>query len=392
MERLYEIGKRFERLLYTSVLVVIASFLVSSLSNSILQNSSANRVEIFQDYSKLLKENEKDLFEIKLILDNHRLFKDKEEQRKSDFENNLKSPEEISKISIDNQQRKSLGLPLINLLDASTFKMEPESDYEKSLLYITSMREKFNLYKVKDLDEGWNTYREVLRKLADIASGMNFEAYRVLNYYIEADKSPADLIKQVNYSITEIKSSTLTILDVETPLNIPLAFGEVKSTISLYTIEKWTMIIMPIFFVIWLGSIVITRRYETYLLLESNRFINAYPHILNIFNFTEKRILSESVKNSYYLASLGDKTAIKNINAVAIFYFSLRVIIICGLLILMTFPAYYGFIVVIFNRAISNGDYYLWCITLCISINIIQILSLIDTEYRISMTIRNTRE
>ncbi|MGY8619913.1 hypothetical protein, partial [Pantoea agglomerans] len=53
MEKLYDLGKRVERLLYSSVFVVIVSFIFYSLSMAIIQDFKKSKLDV---YNQILTE------------------------------------------------------------------------------------------------------------------------------------------------------------------------------------------------------------------------------------------------------------------------------------------------------------------------------------------------
>lgn len=223
----------------------------------------------------------------------------------------------------------------------------------------------------------------MLRSLIGNVAIKNFDVYKELNSIIDTKDSTSKIIEILDKNIEVFRGDKLKIFDVETPLNVPFSIGDMKSSISLYNIEQWSMVVMPVFLAIWFGSILITRRFETHLILEKRGVMNSYPHVLNIFSILDEKHQSQKVQKLIGASLLGDEKSIKEIKSYGYIAFSLRILILIGMFILMGMPAYYGFYIVILND--SGGDNILrftW-VTLGAVINMIQLVGVVDIESRI---------
>lgn len=118
-----------------------------------------------------------------------------------------------------------------------------------------------------------------------------------------------------------------------------------------------------------------TRNREIYFLLKTKLVPYAYPHILNIFQFTDARCENEIVKNQKLnLIILGDEKVIKRHESFAFLQFLCRIFLGCGLLLVITLPAYWGFANVVFTSYSQTGLAQLSILVICFLINSLQIV------------------
>lgn len=112
MDHIYELGKRVERLLYTSVIVIVVSLLIFSLSNSIVISSATEKYKIYQELRDAIFKEKDNIARAKEILSKYNKYKSDEDERKNAYEktkamfNNKEEEEKQNKI------RGKLGLPV----------------------------------------------------------------------------------------------------------------------------------------------------------------------------------------------------------------------------------------------------------------------------------------
>ncbi|HDL6926236.1 TPA: hypothetical protein PXM22_003091 [Yersinia enterocolitica] len=382
MNHLYELGKRIERLLYTSVIVIVASLLIYSLSNSIIISSATNKYQIYQEVRASIFKEKESIERTKSILLEYEKYKNSEIERKNEYEktkaliNNKAEEEKKNKI------RKKLGLSINPPIVDKVYKPLDYYTYDKDLEEINDITHRSSINRYTSLDAAHGADTTIIRSLIEDVITKNLEVYKELNSIIDTKDSVDNIIKVLDKSIDVFKNDKLKIFDIETPLNVPFSIGDMKSSISLYNIEQWSMIVMPIFLVIWFGSIMITRRVETYLILEEKIIMNAYPHVLNIFSILDKKNQSKKTRRLIDKSLLGDDKSINEIKSYGYTAFFMRISILIGMFILMAAPAYYGFYNIILNDLHGSNLLRFICITLGACINIIQLIYIIEVESR----------
>ncbi|ATA22836.1 hypothetical protein AWC36_01190 [Brenneria goodwinii] len=383
MDHLYELGKRIERLLYSSVIVIIASLVIFSLSNSIIVSSISSTVESYQNFRNNIVKSKVDIENAKNIIRRYVEYKEEDEKRRKDFDKKKVIYEDKKKYEEQNKIRKKLGLPIISLPDSDSYIPLKNYYYDIDLIEINKIVKKYNIEKYRDLESAINVENDILISTIGVISYRNYDIYKELHSIIDVNKTADKITEIIDKKIEIFRNSKLKIFDVETPLNVPFSIGDMKSSVSLYNVEKWSMLIMPVFLVIWLGSILITRRFEIYFILENRQVTKTYPHILSIFNISESKYQSKKIKNIIEAALLGDAKSIKEIKTYSYFAFFLRAFILIAIFMMMTIPAYYGFYSVIFNQGIDGLLLYLIWITIGVTINIVQMIGVIEVEARI---------
>ncbi|ELJ5835523.1 TPA: hypothetical protein ACIR6Q_004835 [Enterobacter kobei] len=383
MDHLYELGKRVERLLYTSVIVIVVSLLIFSLSNSIVISSATEKYKIYQELRDAIFKEKDNIDRVKNILSEYSKYKNDENNRKNAYEQTKAMINNKSEVEKQNKIRKKIGLPVSTPIVDDNYTPLTYDSYASDLNEINKITGKTSINKYINLDAANGADIAMLRSMIGNVATKNFDVYKELNSIIDTKDSTSKIIEILDKNIEVLRAGKLKIFDVETPLNVPFSIGDMKSSISLYNIEQWSMVVMPIFLVIWFGSILITRRFETHLILEKRRVMNAYPHVLNIFSILDEKHQSQKVKSLIGASLLGDEKSIKEIKSYGYFAFSLRILILIGMFILMGMPAYYGFYIVILND--SGGDNILrfaW-VTFCAFINIVQLVGVVDIEAKI---------
>ncbi|MEQ5411372.1 hypothetical protein ABN277_17090 [Enterobacter hormaechei] len=383
MDHIYELGKRVERLLYTSVIVIVVSLLIFSLSNSIVISSATEKYKIYQELRDAIFKEKDNIARAKEILSQYNKYKSDEDDRKNAYEKTKAMFNNKAEEEKQNKIRGKLGLPVSTPLVDKEYTPLIYYTYDSDLNEINKITGKTSINKYVSLDAANGADIAMLRSLIGNVAIKNFDVYKELNSIIDTKDSTSKIIEILDKNIEVFRGGKLKIFDVETPLNVPFSIGDMKSSISLYNIEQWSMVVMPVFLAIWFGSILITRRFETHLILEKRGVMNSYPHVLNIFSILDEKHQSQKVQKLIGASLLGDEKSIKEIKSYGYIAFSLRILILIGMFILMGMPAYYGFYIVILND--SGGDDILrftW-VTLGAVINIIQLVGVVDIEARI---------
>ncbi|EMQ0960816.1 hypothetical protein RY975_000376 [Citrobacter braakii] len=383
MDHIYELGKRVERLLYTSVIVIVVSLLIFSLSNSIVISSVTEKYKIYQELRDAIYKEKDNVARAKSILAQYDKYKIDEGVRKNAYERTKSMFNSKSEEEKQNKIREKIGLPVKPLLIDKEYTPLTYHSYDADLNEINKVTGKTNANKYVSLDAANGADIAIISSLIDSVATKNYEVYKELNSIIDTKDSISKIIEVLDKNIEVFQDGKLKIFDVETPLNVPFSIGDMKSSISLYNIEQWSMVVMPIFLVIWFGSILITRRFETHLILEKRKVMESYPHILNIFSVLDEKNQSPKVKRLIEASLLGDEKSIKEIKSYGYIAFFLRMSILIGMFILMAIPAYYGFYIVIFNNSGEYDILRLSWITLCVFINILQLIGVVDIEARL---------
>ncbi|MGV2876702.1 hypothetical protein D9O29_22905 [Pantoea vagans] len=387
MERLYEAGKRVERLIYTSVFVIISSFAFYSLSVSILQDS--NKINL-ESYQSLVEE---------LTLD-YPYYKEAENLRgairayisrknKEDFTKTKPSLEfEDFKIQEENDSRATLGLPVFSsteMLRMNNNHATLEVENKNNIKRVNLIRKKFGLPERNSERLALKTYDEMKGKLIERFSFADQSASLEFSKLILNSGDFDSLLTNLKSKLIDISQKRIKILNIDTPLQFPFSLGEVKSNISLYNVARMGMTVYPIFLVFWVGSFCMTRSRELSFLIQSGKVMASYPHVLNLFailtsDFKQKR----KGKNKQALFILGDKRTILLKTSLAISMFGIRVFIGLGLLVVIIFPAYWGFANLYSSNAIKIDIIQKLTIPLCCIVNIFQLLIYVFNEYKIS--------
>lgn len=357
MDRLYELGKRFERLLYSSILVIIASCVTYSLLGSLLTYES---LELLNTY-KIIKQNIELKKDSIIELDGYlaRVIKDRKVEPKSRSgalmikegydtkkieEEKLKENETFNIYkNIINRERKALGLKEANSL----------SETEGYLIEIVK-----NM-----LDDPRIKFNALIKMKYDILDNVTWHNYN-------------DLILWLNKGESELSQNKIEVANIETPITIPFTIGDVKSNIPLMNIAKTSIFIMPLFMVIWLGSISITRSFEINSLKKTKDLTFAYPHLLNVF------YIEEGESNLLQMAIIGDEEKkseiLKTLKTASYIRISMYLLLIAS----MCIPLYIGAFNYIFDSDLQITQYVMTSV--CMAINIFQAVLFCVAEWRLS--------
>lgn len=386
MEKAYELGQRLERLLYTSVIVIILSFIILSLSKSLAVSKSINKSIGYENIITSIQKNEEGMKDIKRIEDEYAKYKISERKRKEEFENKAAEEQRYKDRSLrdENLVRERLSLPPI-IKDKLAFKETPYINNDHQLNQINSLRKEVGLPNIKTLDDSNQGFQDVITQIIKKEMGYDFASTKNLTEFLTAnDYDLGKLVSFLKEEVSKSKKENIKILDIDTPVDFPLSIGSMKLNIPMSNIENWALKTVPIFLVIWIGAIFITRSFEITQLLESKKIMNFYPHILNVFNIKSKNQSSESVTDTIVKAMQGQSKEIKALQSESIFLTIFRITILVVMLASMTIPVYFGFYIYLSSDSENGFATYLTSIIIPALINLIQILSCVRFEIMIS--------
>ncbi|SUC48975.1 hypothetical protein [Pantoea agglomerans] len=381
MEKLYELGKRVERLLYSSVFVVLASFILYSLSMAIIQDFKKSKLDIYNQISTELTSNYSAYQEAEEL---SYYFYQYLRKGISDPSSNVegKTKEELQTIKADMEKenivRVRLNLPKLTQAaigyDENVFNTQKLQRLTK-FLDINELRSKLHIEKVNDDLSASETFQTLIGRLILKYASKDYDlrAYLIKGFKENPDlKSFSSMLAKDSAEIGNIK---IRIFDVEAPMQFPFSLGEMKSNISLYNVQKMGMTIYPVFLVFWLGSLCMTRNREIYFLIKTKMVPYTYPHILNIFQFSGSMEDRKSQSNhDLNLILIGSDKVIKKHELLASLLFLCRTFIGCGLLLVITMPVYLGFANVIFSSYSQAGFTQVTILIICFLVNVLQII------------------
>lgn len=381
MEKLYELGKRVERLLYSSVFVVLASFILYSLSMAIIQDFKKSKLDIYNQISTELTSKYSAYQEAEEL---SYYFYQYLRKGISDPSSNVegKTKEELQTIKADMEKenivRVRLNLPKLTQAaigyDENLFNTQKLQRLTK-FLDINELRSKLHIEKVNDDLSASETFQTLIGRLILKYASKDYDlrAYLIKGFKENPDlKSFSSMLAKDSAEIGNIK---IRIFDVEAPMQFPFSLGEMKSNISLYNVQKMGMTIYPVFLVFWLGSLCMTRNREIYFLIKTKMVPYTYPHILNIFQFSGSMEDRKSQLNhDLNLILIGSDKVIKKHELLASLLFLCRTFIGCGLLLVITMPVYLGFANVIFSSYSQAGFTQVTILIICFLVNVLQII------------------
>lgn len=365
MEQLFYLGKRFERQLYSSVFVVIVCVFFYYLCLAI------NTDKVQQDYNALVSLND-------YVLNNKdSILLAKEIQ--STYSDYMRKKESNEKLKADNSQEDKKEIALRKKLGLRP-KVKKDSQPELPNLdldYVNKVRGELSLPQGIDL--------------ASAAEGIYISMYvgividlfyidRLLkDKYMELfrTKEIDEIIKSINDDLSSYDNRSLKIVGVDTPLQLPFSVGDVKSKVSLYTIHNIMMISMPIFLLIWFGSMGMTRTRELFFLRKTKSLMSTYPHILNLFFFVDLNVIDKNNRKLIDMALLGSERELKSVKSNAIVIFIMRVAMSTAIFLFMMVPFYYG----AFSFVMSSSPFIQGIVFMCLLVNAIQVLIFIYNEF-----------
>ncbi|MFM5634196.1 hypothetical protein ACET8D_19725 [Aeromonas veronii] len=365
MEQLFYLGKRFERQLYSSVFVVIVCVFFYYLCLAI------NTDKVQQDYNALVSLND-------YVLNNKdSILLAKEIQ--STYSDYMRKKESNEKLKADNSEEDKKEIALRKKLGLRP-KVKKDSQPELPNLdldYVNKVRGELSLPQGIDLAsaaEGIyiSMYVGIVIDLFYIDSLLK-DKYMELFRTKEID----EIIKSINDDLSSYDNRSLKIVGVDTPLQLPFSVGDVKSKVSLYTIHNIMMISMPIFLLIWFGSMGMTRTRELFFLRKTKSLMSTYPHILNLFFFVDLNVIDKNNRKLIDMALLGSERELKSVKSNAIVIFIMRVAMSTAIFLFMMVPFYYG----AFSFVMSSSPFIQGIVFMCLLVNAIQVLIFIYNEF-----------
>jgi len=350
MDRLYELGKRFDRLLYMSIVVVISSFLTCSL---LITLSSQNLFALISSYKEIKHQIEKKKSEIDFV-----------EQQITVINENvsdvLKMHEQMKRVGVKTGEEKSR-------IENKFFSIRKDS--------INNELVKMDFPEVKSINELNGFMYELLQKEIvkssmgyiarnEIESGLP-EKNKISNYH--------DAMSWLDKKIKEESNSKIEVVNIESTLTIPFKIGDMASSVSLIGIATIASYAMPVFMVVWLGSLSVTRRIEIMNLVKMKDISMVYPHIFNIFSVET----TKSQDLNLYL--LGDENVKKQIKTSISLIKIMKGFVFLSLALAMCGPLYYGEFIYLTNYNTSSLALFVVSF-FCIIVNSIQIAGYIYFE------------
>lgn len=375
MEHLSEVGKRVERLLYSSVIIILASFFFYFLSSAITSDNNGLKKVMLTNFIDSINKSREYLDMAKVLQDTYKQYAD-DNKKKTDAQKKEEEDKKRLEIKNINKTRAKLGLSEINV----DKKLEEKtSSYDGlDIKNINMIRNHLGLKNSSTIEGAKDVYSESYYSIIyrDLSGDKGFmDIYRG-----KVDSPINELIKDAKDRIKDFDNGSVKVFDVDTPIQIPFSFGDMKSKVSLYNIENVGVILMPVLLVIWIGSISMTRIREVYYIKKVGNIAQSYPHILNIYYFIDKDMLDTQKEiDDFNRMRIGDPVVIKANRSISIVCFLFRGVMLVAFLLLMTAPFYMGAQKIMSSLSTLN----LSILFVCLVINIIQSISLIISEYSI---------
>jgi hypothetical protein len=391
MENLYELGKRVERLLYSSVFVILASFAFYSLSLAIVQDFKKSKLDA---YNQILEELKSNYDKYQAAEDLSGYFRTIIDNDNSDISSDMKTKTEAeieakkNELMKENIARQKLNLPAI-ILNAREYNPQEfdAKKFEKGVKTseINKIRIYFHIEEASNDIAASETYKTLIGRLIYRIQKQDSDILPYLQAQFKMSENLSSFTKTLQENAEDLSNIKIKIFGIEAPMQFPFSLGDMKSNISLYNVERIGMTAFPVFLVFWLGSICMTRNKEIYFLVKTRMVAHSYPHILNLFQFVDSEYNYKS-KESHELNLLliGVGSAMQKHRLYAISLFSFRVFVGCGLLLVITTPVYLGFINVIYFSFSQIGTIQLFILLICLTINAAQIISLALCEAKIT--------
>lgn len=350
MDRLYELGKRFDRLLYMSIVVVIFSFLTCSL---LITLSSQNLFALITSYKDIKQQIETKRVKIEYIEKQIAAINESVSDI-LDFRKRINKPEENTvnyKSKIENEFF-SIRKKTIN-----------ESLIEIGLDEVSSINElNYFMYDVlkKEIEKSSMDY--IARDKIESALP---EKNKIANYH--------DSMNWLDGKIKDESNSKIEIVNIESTLIIPFKIGDMASSVSLISISKIASYAMPVFMVFWLGSLFITRRIEMMNLMKTKDISLIYPHMFNIFS------VDTTKSQDFNLYLLGDEKIREQINTYILLIKTIKGFLFISLALAMCGPLYYGEFIYLINYNTASLSLFIVSF-ICMLINIIQVVGYVYFE------------
>lgn len=234
---------------------------------------------------------------------------------------------------------------------------------------------KIGLDEVKSINELNNFMYKLLEKeivkssmgyvaRSEIESGLPEEG-KILNYH--------DAMDWLDRKIKDKSNSKIEVVNIESTLTIPFKIGDMASSVSLIGIATIASYAMPVFMVIWLGSLFVTRRIEIMNLHKTKDISMVYPHIFNLF------VVETTKSQDLNLYLLGVEKAKGQLNSSISLIKLIKGFVFLSLALAMCGPLYYAEFIYLTNYNISSLALFLVSL-FCIIINAIQITGFVYFE------------
>lgn len=199
---------------------------------------------------------------------------------------------------------------------------------------------------------------------SEIESGLPEEG-KILNYH--------DAMDWLDRKIKDKSNSKIEVVNIESTLTIPFKIGDMASSVSLIGIATIASYAMPVFMVIWLGSLFVTRRIEIMNLNKTKDISMVYPHIFNLF------VVETTKSQDLNLYLLGIEKAKGQLNSSISLIKLIKGFVFLSLALAMCGPLYYAEFIYLTNYNISSLALFLVSL-FCIIINTIQITGFVYFE------------
>ncbi|MDL2283940.1 hypothetical protein LJC19_02185 [Oxalobacter sp. OttesenSCG-928-P03] len=95
-------------------------------------------------------------------------------------------------------------------------------------------------------------------------------------------KSPGDWLSEIRKREEELASQPIKVWGIETPLAVPLQYGQAQYAIPLSIFSVSLQIILVPLLIVWMSSLYMTRQRELLLIRQLDDYKFAQPHMLNI--------------------------------------------------------------------------------------------------------------
>jgi hypothetical protein len=380
MEKLSETGKRFERLLYSSIFIIFAGVIFYYLSSAISEDNNQKKHDLLIEYRNYLTSKKMDFAR---AYETEKQFEQYSEynKSKSDKERSDKLKKDTERINEINKAREKLELTPLNnkeeLKKIESLELEkfPLIDIEK----IKLIGQTLALDKVNSITDAENIYQNAYR-ITTI--NILISDREMMEFFLEKRNVKIDdIINEVNKKLDDLNNGMVKVFNVDTPIQFPFSLGDMKSKVSLYNIQAAGVIIMPILLVIWLGALTMTRAREIYYIRKYKRVMDTYPHVLNIYYIIDRELCKSKKDQELYFRLLFkvDKD-IKEAKLAAVLSFLVRSIIGLTFFCIAIIPFYYGALFLNTGHELFK----IYCLGFFMIINIVQAFAFLIYEASLS--------
>ncbi|HHA1670407.1 TPA: hypothetical protein ACOEF8_002384 [Enterobacter roggenkampii] len=286
MELLITLGKRTEKILYSSIFVMTVTWSFNYFSKAILftQNSNPEAYRILYDSINN---------DLHSLTESYKILSDKIK---------LEDPLEKNK---KKQAREMLGLP-------------PQSKEKTTKNY----------------------YKEELDEIANKVSSATGIDIKNISTLLDYNKPPDELLKLIKDKEKETSNKSINIWGIESPSRILFNYGGSNYIITNSLAATLLAFIAPVLIVIWLGSFYLTRHREISIIDDIEDYRITHPHILNLFYLNPEKFSRDSWENRFINTKGKKKEKAFTIHMISIF----RATFILMLLSLVIFPYINGVI------------------------------------------------